>query len=245
MENLNLPESFVKMLDEFIDKLKCVYGGRELISVILYGSAARGDFSNANSNINLAVVLTDSGLANLKRMAAFAGAKAFKPLNVIYFTENYIRNSADVFPIEFLDMKESNIVLFGKDLLKGLDIDAKNLRFQCEQELKAKLINLKRLYLRNIRDRAALGGLLFRYFTSCLHIFKNLIRLKGAKASGAYSKKDIMEAMEREFGMDPGVFMKIMEAKNRDSRLSYGETEALLFGFAAELERIVDSVDRL
>lgn len=245
MERVNLPERFVKVIEEFIDRLKAVYGEEELISVILYGSAARGDFSGANSNINLAVVLADAGLANLKRIAAIANAKAFNPLNIIYLTESYIRNSADVFPVEFLDMKENNAVLFGKDILKGLEIDQRNLRFQCEQELKSKLVNLKRLYIKNAKNGRALSGLLFRYSTSCLHIFNNLIRLKGARISGAYSRKDILEAMGREFGMDAGVFTKIMEAKDRGSRLKPDEAEGLLFGFAAELEKVVSLVDRL
>ena len=114
----------------------------ELVSIILYGSAASGEFSARHSNVNIAVILRDTSLANLSRIAPLLNKYKFRPLKVIFFTEIYIKNSADVFPIEFLDIKENHKILYGSDLLAGLKIDIKNLRFQCEQELKSKILSV-------------------------------------------------------------------------------------------------------
>ena len=57
-------------------------------------------------------------------------------INPVFFTEDYIIRSTDVFPIEFLDMKENHVTLYGKDLFEAIAVDTKNLRFQCEQEIK-------------------------------------------------------------------------------------------------------------
>jgi len=145
------------MLDDFVKGLRSIYG-EGLVSAILYGSAASGEYSSANSNVNLAVVLDDSGLANIARAARLVNKRKFRLVKPVFFTEKYIASSTDVFPLEFLDMKENNIVLYGKDLLKDVRVDEKNLRFQCEQELKSKLINIKTAYLdhRSAADRKKL-----------------------------------------------------------------------------------------
>lgn len=241
MENIALPGKIKNILTDFVHAIKGIYKDG-LVSVILYGSAARGDFSRRYSNINLAVVLRDASLDNLKRASGVMNKRCFRRLFVIFLTEEYMNRSRDVFPIEFLDMKENNMPLYGKDVLEGLEVDMRNLRFQCEQELKAKLINIKRQYLM-ARGAAALRGLVFKHLTSSLHIFRNLIRLKGG--SPDYLKRDLLQALGREFEIDTGVFGRILEAKNKNLSLSYREAEALLFGFAAELEKAISSVDRL
>lgn len=242
MENINLPQRSKNILEDFIKGLRDAYG-EGLVSVILYGSAASNEFATRLSNINLAVILNDAGLGNLARISGLVNKDRFRILNSVFFTEDYIKRSVDVFPIEFLDMKENHIVLFGKDILKVLSIDTRNLRFQCEQELKAKLLNIKRLYIRSRGDKAALRSLLFKSSISTLHILRNLIRLKGR--TPAYIKEDVLKELALEFQIDTAGLTKILEARNKNLKLSYKETESLFYAFTKELERIIDMVDRL
>jgi len=195
-----------------------------------------------HSNINLLIVLKDAGLANLKKITKTLKEKKFNILNSLFLTPDYIRNSTDVFPIEFLDMKENYVLLFGEDILKDLQVDIKNLRFQCEQELKAKLILIKKFYLRN-RSKYALRSFLFKSMNSVLHILRNLVRLKGK--APAYLKEVVLKDIYQEFSINIQPFNKILEAKKGNQRLSYQETEDLLFVFVTELEKIINIVDRL
>ena len=227
MENIALPGKIKNILADFVRAIKDIYKDG-LVSVVLYGSAARGDFSRRYSNINLAVVLIDARLDNLKRASGVIKEHCFRLLNVIFLTEEYVNRSADVFPIEFLDMKENNIVLYGRDVLKGLKIDVRNLRFQCEQELKAKLVNMKTLYLKN-NNLHALRGLLFRSVTSVMHIVRSLARSDAAPSLGI--KTEYID--------------KILEAKKSSARLGRKETEALFSKFVTELEGLIDIVDRI
>lgn len=241
MEQLNVPQKFKNILNHFIKSLKDIYGDG-LISVILYGSAASGEVTYKHSNINLLVILNDMRLDNLNKISKLINKHRFSALSPLFFTEDYIMSSTDVFPIEFLDMKENYMVLFGKDVLKDLQIDARNLRFQCEQELKGKLINIKSVYLRN-KNKYALRNLMFKSFTSIMHILRNLLRLKGK--SPAYLKEDVLNEVSGEFHIDTTNFKKILEAKNKNLRLSYRQIGTLFFNLVEDLEKIVNIVDKL
>jgi len=222
MKQLSLPKKIKNILDDFIQSLRNIYK-EDLVSAILYGSAASGEFTGKYSNINLLIILNNTSLDNLNKMSKIINKHKFQLVNPLFFTEDYIKSSLDVFPIEFLDIKENYVVLYGKDVLTGLEIDIKNLRFQCEQELKSKLLNLKRVYLRS-KNKYALRNLLFKSFTSIMHILRNLVRLKGRRP--AYQKGDVLVDILEEFNIDTANFKKILEAKQKSLRLSYREIES-------------------
>ncbi len=239
MKEIRLPDRVKKTIDKFVEQLRGTYG-EELVSVILYGSAASGDYSGRHSNINMAVILKETSLGSLSRASSFINKRRFLTISPIFLTEDYIRRSTDVFPIEFIDMKENNTVLYGKDILKDVNIGIKNLRFQLEQELKSKIINLKKLYLRTT-DKILRRNILFKSFTSGLHILRNLIRLKGKEP--AYAKEDVLKEIEREFGIDTADLKTILDAKNGNRKLSRKEIDSLLTSLVGTLEKISDKVD--
>ena len=240
MEELKIPSRLKNNIQVFIQKLKDIYQ-QDLISAILYGSAVSGEFVDKHSNLNLLVVLKNTDLENLKKAARVINK--FNMINPLFLNEDYIVNSTDIFPIEFLDMQENYLVLYGKDVLKGINIDIRNLRFQCEQELKSKLINLRQLYLRINKDRTALRNSFFKSFTSILHILRNVLRLKGKKP--AYKKEDILKELVSEFQIDMSIWGKILAAKVKQIKLNNKDTEQLFINFIRELEKIVDIVDKL
>lgn len=242
MEQLKLTDKIKHALGDFIQRLKDIYQ-QGLVSVIIYGSAASGEFKEAHSNINLLVILDNTSLDNLKKISNIINKRKFQRFHTLFFTREYLNNSTDVFPIEFLDMKENYLVLYGQDVLKDLLIDIRNLRFQCEQELKAKLINIKGFYLRNKNDKVAVSNLLFKSFNSVLHILRNLIRFKNK--TPAYLKEDILKQINQEFQINISTFNKILEARNKNLRLKIKDIESLLFAFGGELEKITEIVDRL
>ena len=236
-----LPSEIKPITEAFARALKEIYGDG-LVSVVLYGSAASGEFAGKSSNINIAVILADTSLENLAKMKKVLGQHRFRLLDPIFFTEDYMKRSLDVFPVEFLDMKENHILAYGKDILGGLSVDVKNLRFQCEQELKSKLINIKRLYLRTV-SASALKDLLFKSCTSSLHIMRNLIRMKGK--TPPYAKTDILNGLEREFAIGTTAFRKVLDAKGGRVRLTKRGLEELFAAFVDELEKVTLLVDRL
>ena len=240
MAEINIAHKLRVNLDDFVKGLRSTYG-EELISVVLYGSAASGEFVSVHSNLNVLVILKNTDLENLKKASGLINRWRFRFIQPLFFNAEYIHESNDVFPIEFLDMKENYAVLFGKDILKDISIDIKNLRFQCEQELKAKLISLRKFYLKN-RDKSVLTSFLFKTFTSVLHILRNVLRLKGRQTP--YLKQDILKEAALGLDIDKVVWEKILAAKNKQVRLKGKEAEQLFINFVKEVEKITDVVDK-
>lgn len=242
MEGLKIQSQLKRIVGDFTQRLKDIYQ-ENLVSLILYGSAASGEFIENHSNLNLLVVLKDIAPEELKKASCLINKYRFKTISPLFLTEKYIQSSLDIFPIEFLDMQENYLVVQGLDVLKGINVDTRNLRFQCEQELKSKLINLRQLYIRINKDKPALRNLLFKSITSVLHILRNVLRLKGKKP--AYNKEDIVKELAAEFSIDASVWAKILSAKNKRIKIGNRDTEDLFVAFVKDLEKIVEIVNKL
>ncbi len=240
MQEINISEKLKNSISLFVDRLKSIYA-EQLVSVIFYGSAVSAEFVNKHSNLNFLIVLKDTDLSILKKASGIV--RKFRLFEALFLTEDYINSSTDIFPIEFLDMQENYKVVYGKDLLKDILIDTKNLRFQCEHELKVKLIALRQLYLRFSRDNLILQGALLKSFTSVLHISRNILRLKGKPAP--YKKELIIGSLAATFPIDITVWQRILSIKNKEEKLSGLNTEALFIQFVKEVEKVVAVVDQL
>lgn len=241
MKEENVSAGVRRIVEQFVAKAVSIYG-KKLKSVMLYGSAASGEFSQRHSNINLLVVLEDTSLKSLKKIKGLSWQFRFRNISPLFFSEDYIARSLDVFPVEFQDIRENYVVFYGQDTLRDLSIDTKNLRFQCEQELKSKLIRLRSVYVRS-NSKADLTDLLIRSFTSVMHLSRNLLRLKGINP--AYKKEKLIPQLASEFHIKTEIFKKLLDIKNDSRALGMGEIDSLLDKLATEIEKIITIVDQL
>ena len=230
------------ILEAYLQRLQDIYK-ENLVSVILYGSAASGEFVDKHSNLNLLVVLKSTELDILRAVSGLMRNFRFRMIKPVFLTENYIMNSTDAFPIEFMDMQENYAVLYGSDILKNIHIDLKNLRFQCEHELKVKLIHIRQRYLILTKDKGALKDLLFKSFTSITHILRSALKLKGKRP--AYQKQDVLKEISLEFKISLDTWEKILALKNKQIKLKSQDIESLFFDFVRDLEKITEALDLL
>jgi predicted nucleotidyltransferase len=141
--NQNLEQT----LNQFTEDVKRTYG-ETLLSVVLYGSAASNEYVEGRSNINCLVLLKEVTPDELRKCAAHLPEWHKQRISTPLFIDPaYVRSSVDVFPIEFLDMKQRYRLLYGEDFLQKLELKRERLHFQCEQELKGKMLKLRQLYL--------------------------------------------------------------------------------------------------
>src|SRR3954470_2961535 len=134
-------------LNNLVEDLRVTHGDN-LASVVLYGSAAAGDYIELRSDYNLLIVLSRITPDDLRQAQApmREWQRLGNPLPV-YFTVEELKDAADVFPIEFHQMEKARIVLYGADPFEFLQLSTENLRHQTEYELRSKLIQLRRLYI--------------------------------------------------------------------------------------------------
>src|SRR5256886_16431302 len=103
--------------------------GDNLASVVLYGSAASGDFVQIESDYNLLIALNRITPEDLRQ--AQAPMREWQRLGhplPVYFTVEELSDAADVFPIEFHQMANARIVLYGKDPFEFVTVSDASLR---------------------------------------------------------------------------------------------------------------------
>ena len=238
-----IPKVPSEIFGEFSDDMKSVYE-TDLISIILYGSAARGDYVHRKSDINFLVILTETGIKSIDR--TFDLLKKWRKRAVttpLFLTPEYIRSSLDSFPLEFWDMQKFHQIVYGEDLLRGLEIRRSDLRLQCEREVKGKLLHLRQNFLNSDRKADRLRMLLVYSVPSFSTIFNALLFLKNETTP--HSRRDIFLNTAKIFGLDREVFERILRLRYEKLKLKKDELLTLTRAFIEEIRKLSQLVDQL
>jgi hypothetical protein len=227
----------------FTERLRAAHGDN-IVSVVLYGSAAAGEATAGVTGYRMLVVLRHIRPADLRaaREPVAEWAEAGNPAPV-YFTEEEIANASDVYPIEFLDMMDNRRVMTGRDPFEGLVVSTRHLRHQVEFELRGKLVRLRELYIPASADPERLTALLVESLGTFAKLFRFALRLTdGPDASGR--REAVREAI-RHFGLDAAPFDRILGALDSGRALADGEAHECFGAYLEEIQRVVDAVDRI
>src|SRR6476646_3518347 len=113
-------------LSGLIDDLRATHGAN-LASVVLYGSAAAGDHIELRSDYNLLIALHRITPEDLRQ--AQAPTREWQRLGhplPVYFTVEELSDASDVFPIEFHQMANARVVLYGNDPFESITVSNEN-----------------------------------------------------------------------------------------------------------------------
>jgi predicted nucleotidyltransferase len=229
--------------ETFARELAELYRG-ELVSVVLYGSAARGEYREGSSDLNILVLLREATPSMLRRGSALARgwvAEGNPPPLMLGAEE--MRRSLDVFPIEYSDIRDGHRVLHGEDPFAGLEIDSEHLRLQCEHEIKGKQIQLREGYLLSAEEPEELGTLLLRSFPTFLVLFRTVLRLTDSAA--AQDAESVITQMAERVGFSPDALREIHQARSRGQALRPDPAAPVVIGYLEAVARTVEFVDRL
>ena len=231
-------------LNGLVADLRAAHGDK-LASIVLYGSAAAGDHIELRSDYNLLIVLNKITPEDLRQ--AQAPMREWQRLGhplPVYFTVEELSDAADVFPIEFHQMANARLVLYGHDPFEFAQLSDQNLRHQTEYELRSKLIQLRRLYIPASVSVEKLCDLMTDSLSSFAAIFRAVLLLHGQEAP--VSKSDCVRETVELLKLDPAPFMQIFEFR-RGNAIPGTEKEANeIFGaYLNEIEKVVEAVDEL
>jgi predicted nucleotidyltransferase len=219
--------------------------GENLASVVLYGSAAAGDFVRAQSDYNVLIALHRITPEDLR--LAQAPVREWQRLGhplPVYFTFPELRDAADVFPIEFHEMERARVVLYGRDPFETLSISDVNLRHQAEYELRSKLIQLRRLYIPASASAGRLQELMSDSLKSFAAIFAAVLLLHGEPLPAA--KRERVRATVRLLGLDAQTFERIFALGAAEAEdLDEAEANELFASYLSQIERVIEAVDRV
>ncbi len=232
-----------KRLTQLVEKLKAAYG-ENLVSAILYGSAASGEHHAHFSDFNVLCVLTQ-----LTPRELAAGEDIFRwwreqgsPAPLL-LTEAEMERSTDCFAIEFFDIKRQHVLLYGKDLISGLSVGGAFYRAQVEHDLRSKLLRLRQKACGTLSDKSLLLRLLLDSLSTFCVLFRHALALAGDDVP--LKKREILERAGVRFAFDPQAFLTLLEIREEKLKPRQADAAALLAPYLAGIGAVIEGVDGL
>lgn len=227
-------------LTELVKRLR-EFAATNLECVILFGSAARGDFREGHSDLNVVCILKSLTVEELGRLAGVVkwwcvDQKEPAPL---FFTHGELREAADVFAIEILDMKQGRRVLYGEDLVAAIDVPMNLHRLQIERDLRTVLLKLRQHYLRAPGNAHELAPVLRKSFSGVLTLLRHAVIAFGEAPPG--HTKEIVTRAAALTGADASAFQPLLNL--RESGEFHGEIVPMYGAYLKALEKVLHTLD--
>jgi hypothetical protein len=229
-------------LESFVSRLRNA-GGNNLTSVILYGSAAAGNFREGLSDLNVLCIVHDSSFAALQALAPAVRwwSGQTQPLPLV-MTRNELDHSTDVFTIELLDMQQHHRVLFGDDVLQDLQIPMHFHRSQVEYELREKLVLLRQNALLADSERQ-MKELLLRSLSSLLTLFRHALIAFGESAPS--DNQQAVERLSRRIGFDPASIIHVLAMREGGKGEGRMRIKDIFAAYLGTIEKVATGVDEI
>lgn len=226
----------------FIEKVRQIFDNN-LDSVLLYGSFIRGNFQVGISDINILIILDRSEFDQINRF----GKECRKLINTYHITPLLLRrqeflNSADVFPMEYMDLVDDYKVLHGEDVTDKLDLTTNNLRHQLEHHLRGNVNSLRQLITGSEGKTRILGKNLKTSFGSFSSLFRGLLRLKGVTPVPGVSN-EVLSLLKDQFSFNTGPFEDLLRFRDGE-KTDVDDLASRLLSALQDLVTIVDSMGK-
>lgn len=215
--------------------------GEKLLSAALYGSAARGEFDTAHSDVNVIFVFAELGTPELGALhhvhRAWTRRRVARPL---LLSRRSLEESQDTFPLEYLLLREWHHTLHGPDLYAPLQVERSALRSEVERVLRAQELGIAVSY---VALAGTPGG--------ARHWAAQASRSIGASATGLLHlagepmparRAELAERCAARFGVDREALLALL-TRDRDRPLLHASR--LLESGRLLVERLLDEVERM
>jgi hypothetical protein len=227
------------LVSEMVARTSRVLGDR-LDSIVLYGPEVHGDAYREIEQLNLLLVLRDLEPQTLRLLGDPVSfwLKRAQPWPRL-FTLDLMRDSLDVFPIEFLDITRHHRVVFGHDPFAGFVPDPTHLRIQCERELREKLMRLREGYVESRGVARTLRKLLSASFASFAPVWRGCLHLLAVEVP--LHDTEVAEALCRRLELEFAPFAEIARIASGSSR---ADIEEAYVRYDRELTQVIARIDR-
>lgn len=215
-----------------------------LLAVILYGSYVKGNYFTKRSDINMMIIRTQRSTEELIHLNKCC-RKWHKKFNLsipMVLTKEEIQTSTDVYPMEYLDIKENNTVLYGEDIFSSLNISLNNLRLELENQIKSKLIFIRKALITFTKKPKTLKFIILDSLASINIIIKNILNLNKRNVSN--SEDNNLNELENCLDQPlPGI-KNCLQFKKGSIKLNSSEIIKLYQALIQEMEILTDYVDK-
>ncbi len=246
-KTMNLEHVEPHLVDDFDQFVREVrqHAPVPLLSMHVVGSALTVDFDPETSDINSVCVFREINTNLLDFLVSlgkkYRGRRIGAP---VLMTPEYIQRSLDVFPIEFLNFQAIHLTVAGEDIFQTIVLQDRDLRLQCEREIRSKLLWLHQSYLQSLGDSDLLAGQLARSISGYFPLFRALLRLSGLKIP--LSNQEVLASLKEIVHQDTSIFEIIHDLKRDTGRPSRQELATCFdryYRATSELALFIDQLD--
>jgi predicted nucleotidyltransferase len=229
-------------LSGLVGRLKSA-AGDNLKAVVLYGSAATGEFVEQHSDLNVLYLVERAGAGDLEKLHPVVESWMAEgnPAPLI-FTLDELRRSADVFAIELLDMKNHHRMLHGEDFLEHLDVPLRFHRLQVERELRTNWLRLRQAVLAAPHKKKIELGIMLDSVAAFCVLFRHALMALGHPAPAG--KREAVQAIAKVAGANPSGFQSILDFREGKRKEKDIDIEATLQTYLEFVEVVTNDVDR-
>lgn len=219
--------------------------GTEFLSAYFTGSVLAEGFDPRRSRVNLLIVARELPGALLDPLSAsiIRDDKALVRFEPLFVTRRQVDASLDVFPIEWLDIQETHLLVQGEDFLATLQVPRANLRLQCEHELRGKHLRLRQEYLAAAQHPEHLRTALMKLASGFDTLFRTLLRLRGETPPA--SAEQVIARVAALYGLDSQGLLGAHHVRHADPQPSAKEAGVIHRRFLGEIEALVAAIDGL
>ncbi len=194
---------FHEILSSFEDQIKSIY---------IIGSAVTNDFDTKTSDVDSLIVLKEKNLDIFDFIAPIGKKYGKRKIRApIIMTDEYVRSSLEVFPIQFLNMQKINALVYGDDVLNGIKIEKTDLRLVCERELKGWIQNLSQAYIKSLGDDRVIKGLFVSFLSSYIPVFRAILFLYDKEMPK--ERSSVLDECEKVLNVRMNVFRELLTIK--------------------------------
>jgi hypothetical protein len=228
---------------DFAERLIAALGDN-LQSITVVGSSLTEDFKPGQSDINTVLVLDKQTLNSLNAIASLAKPMSRKKISPpLLMTRSYIERSRDVFGVEFLDFQLAHETIMGDDPFADLSFEKKDVRLQCERELKAMLIRLRQGYIAAAANKKLIRDILISTSKGMVPLLRAMLWLKDIERSARIESTFVKSS--EEFSIDTDPLRSTMKWRHEKTRLSETEMENSFESVYSVAEQLSDIIDKL
>lgn len=222
-------------LPSLVKRLEAALGAN-LSSVVVYGSAARGDWDPASSDINLMIILEVSTPEAHEVLARELFRDGLK-ITPFVLGHRGLERSVRAFATKFISIRRSSVLLHGTDLLTTIPKDEALLRQLSEQALRNHRLRAVQAYMRSGGHGEGYARWLSDIAGRLISELSTAARLCGVTVEGPLASR--LAALSDCFGIDRADLEALLAAKHQRPTLA---TPAEVTAWHGRLYRLLDTV---
>ncbi len=213
-------------------------------SLHLVGSAVTADFREKGSVIHSVIIVHKIDFGFIQFIASLGKKYRKKGIAApLIMTPEYIRDSINVFPIEFHDFQLIHKTVSGEDIFKDIMIGKSFMKLQCEREVKVRLIGLRQSYLTSLGDKRSLAEILSHSVVGCMPLIRGVLFIFDKEPP--VKRHDAVRAFQAVTSIDAGVFERLLHLRAGLIKPSKEELHQIFEHYHTVLEKVEAFIDAI